>query len=1265
MKPRKAPRRSKPQYEMNEEIFRLLFDHHPLPMWMYDLETLAFLEVNIAAVEKYGYTRNEFLKMTLTDIRPSDDETRSLDSEARWRLELQHATEWRHTLRNGRIIDVEISSHTLAYQGRKAAFVIVQEVTERKDKQKVILDSEIRHRSLFENMLEGFAYCRMLFENEKPVDFEYLEVNNAFEKVTGLKNVVGKRATEVVPGIKESTPELFEIYGRLAQTRQPTRFEIYMNPLDRWLSISVYSAHHEYFASLVTDISERKRAELALREREHKYRSIFENVQDVYYEASIDGTIFEVSPSIEIMSEGQYHRNDLIGKSLYDFYSGVGERQAFLSVLNERGSVADFEVTLKNRDGSFIPCSISSKIQFDAQGNPKTIIGSMRNIAARKRAEEALSSSERRFRELFDGAPVGYHELDIKGRIVEVNNTELEMMGYKAEEMLNHGAWEFIVETDTSRKAIAAKIAGSIPTDSTYERTYLRRDGTTLQVLLTDRPLRNEAGNVVGIRSTVQDITKRKRMEEDLRELERRFREMLENINLIALTLDTNGIITFCNDYLLTLTGWSREEVINEDWFERFIPEGLTYVKPLYTQSIATSTLPPHSEGFVLTKGGELRTIEWNNTMLRNSVGIVVGSASIGEDVTAANRILERARQLAAIVETSEDAVIGETLEGVMTSWNKGAEKIFGYTEDEVLGQNINTLAPPGRKHEVQEHLDKIRKGEHVVHNDTVRRRKDGSDLFMSLTISPVLNTEGEVVAASAIGRDVTERKLAEEKIRQSEEQFRLIAENVADMIAVLDLDGRRVYNSPSYRSILGDPESLRGTDGFQEIHPEDVARVKQVFLETVRTGIGQRIEYRFLRKDGSERTIDSKGSVIRDDDGNIVHVVVVSRDVTEEKMLAAQFLRSQRMESIGTLAGGIAHDLNNVLAPIMMAIEVLRSKVSDQGGQRILSTIETSAQRGADIVRQVLAFGRGVKSDRILLQLKHVVNEVVKIAGETFPKSIDIIASIPRDLWTVSADPTQMHQVLLNMLVNARDAMPKGGTLTISAENIKLDEQYSLMHLEAKPRAYVSLSITDTGTGIPADIQAKIFEPFFTTKEIGKGTGLGLSTTLAIVRSHGGFIDLESGMGKGTTFRIYIPATGTASRATATSEEEELPTGSGELILIIDDEAAIREITKVTLQAYGYRAMTASDGAEGVALFAENKKDIKVVITDIMMPVMDGTATIAALKRISPEVKIIAASGMTTKGQVRTPSDSNVQALLTKPYTAEALLKALAGALR
>jgi len=751
--------------------------------------------------------------------------------------------------------------------------------------------------------------------------------------------------------------------------------------------------------------------------------------------------------------------------------------------------------------------------------------------------------------------------------------------------------------------------------------------------------------------------------ERALKESEERLRVLFESAPDGVFLTDLAGTFTDGNRTAEEIVGYKREELVGKSIFSLNLISRADIGK-------ATALLAKNALGKVYgpveftlcRKDGSRISVEVRTYPV--TIGGKTQVLGIARDITERKKAERELRLMAQTVESARDCISIADLQNRLLFVNDAFRTTYGYTTEELLGKDVSILRSPDSPTTVTDPIlhETLGGG---WHGEILNRRKDGSEFPVELWTSVVKDGSGNPVALVGVARSITERKAAEEHLRQSEEQFRLIAENVADMIAVMDLEGRRIYNSPAYKNILGDPESLKGTEGLLEIHPEDRERVNQVFLEAVRTGVGQRIEYRLVRPDGSVCNIDSKGSVIRDSDGKVFRVIVVSRDVTEEKRLAAQFLRAQRMESIGTLAGGIAHDLNNVLAPIMMAIEVLRSKIADPGGRNILNTIETSAKRGADIVRQVLAFGRGVEGDRILVQIKHVVNEVAKIACETFPKSIDIKTDVPRDLWTVSADPTQMHQVLLNMLVNARDAMPKGGILTISAENITVDETYSRMHLEAKPGAYVCLAIADSGTGIPADIREKIFEPFFTTKEIGMGTGLGLSTTLAIVRSHKGFINVYSEVGKGTTFRIYIPATGTGSGAAAAGEEADLPTGNGELILIIDDEAAIREITKETLQAHGYKAMTASNGAEGVAVYAENKNDINVVITDIMMPVMDGTAAILALKRIRPDVKIIAASGLTTKGQVTNPSDPNVQAFLTKPYTAEKLLIALAAALR
>jgi CheY-like chemotaxis protein len=371
--------------------------------------------------------------------------------------------------------------------------------------------------------------------------------------------------------------------------------------------------------------------------------------------------------------------------------------------------------------------------------------------------------------------------------------------------------------------------------------------------------------------------------------------------------------------------------------------------------------------------------------------------------------------------------------------------------------------------------------------------------------------------------------------------------------------------------------------------------------------------------------------------------------------------MRSQRMESIGTLAGGIAHDLNNILAPIMMSIQILKEKTFDVQAKDILKTIEASAVRGADVVRQVLSFARGVEGKRIDIQPKHLLREFAGIIKETFPKDIRLQFSIPNHTWMILGDPTQLHQILLNLCVNARDAMPQGGTLTIGVENCVLDEHYAAMNPEAKAGRYVQINVTDSGTGMTQKMLDKIFEPFFTTKDVGKGTGLGLSTVMAIAKSHKGFVNVDSEPGKGTTFRVFLPALKMSARLVKpTSAKAGLPRGNGETILVVDDEASIRSVTESTLNTFGYQVLTAANGDEAITIYAGHKNKIAVVLTDMAMPVMNGAVVVQALKKINPKVKILVASGRHAKSSLTPASQTKVKGFLRKPYTAETLLKTL-----
>ena len=437
-----------------------------------------------------------------------------------------------------------------------------------------------------------------------------------------------------------------------------------------------------------------------------------------------------------------------------------------------------------------------------------------------------------------------------------------------------------------------------------------------------------------------------------------------------------------------------------------------------------------------------------------------------------------------------------------------------------------------------------------------------------------------------------------------------------------------------------------------------------EVFVAYAHCGVIRERECTYVRKDGSRVSVSLNVTAMLDEEGQITGFLSVVTDITEKKKLEQQFLRSQRIESVGTLAGGIAHDLNNVLTPILMSIELLRLTSTNERTNTILTGIEGSAKRGADLVRQILTFARGVEGKRTELCARKLIKDIRQFVQDTFPKNIYCVSTLPDDLPSFLGDPTQLHQILLNLCVNARDAMPTGGTLAITAGSVVMDEAAAAVQMDAKPGTYVTISVSDTGTGIPPEVVDKIFDPFFTTKEIGKGTGLGLSTVLSITKSHGGFITVSSEPNQETSFTIFLPAvphTGSSSGSTPPpAEEQPIPHGRGELILIVDDEEAIRTTTRQTLEAMDYRTLVAADGAEAVALYTQHNAEIAVVLTDMMMPVMDGPTTIRMLQCINPDVKIIAASGVSHLGGPAKVAEMGVRHFLPKPYSAQTVMTTL-----
>lgn len=509
----------------------------------------------------------------------------------------------------------------------------------------------------------------------------------------------------------------------------------------------------------------------------------------------------------------------------------------------------------------------------------------------------------------------------------------------------------------------------------------------------------------------------------------------------------------------------------------------------------------------------------------------------------------------------------------------------------------------------------------------------------------------------------LAERERALVRLRESEERLRMATEAAQMGTWIRDIATNGLTWSPTLERLMGyQPGTFPGTDAaFRELLHPDSVETFAASQARARSGDGFfQAELHFRLRDGRERWGLIRGSAVRDNQGRLVRVIGVDMDITERKTLEAQFLRSQRLEGIGSLASGIAHDLNNIFAPILMTAPLLRESLKDSEDGAMLETIETCAKRGAEITRQLLTFARGTPEARVPLPFRHLLREVEKIVRETFPRDIHLHLEVAPDLWPVMGDATQLHQVLINLCINSRDAMPDGGSLKVTARNVHVDPSFASMVAGGKPGCYVCLNVADTGMGIAPEHLDRIFDPFFSTKEIGKGTGLGLASVLGIVRGHGGFIHVVSELRQGTTFHLYFP-TSDPVRPAPEASRPAVPRGCGQGVLVVDDEDPIRQSMRRALEELGYTVFVATHGADALSVLQMNRNRIHAVITDMMMPVMSGPALVHALKQGSVEIPILGMTGLPERHGIRGLDFALLSGLLTKPFPVETLARALA----
>jgi len=501
----------------------------------------------------------------------------------------------------------------------------------------------------------------------------------------------------------------------------------------------------------------------------------------------------------------------------------------------------------------------------------------------------------------------------------------------------------------------------------------------------------------------------------------------------------------------------------------------------------------------------------------------------------------------------------------------------------------------------------------------------------------------------------------------EREQLFRLISENAADMIAVVDANGKRLYNSPAYERILGySQEELQSTSALEQVHPDDRARVEEAAREARAGGVGRNIEYRMRHKNGTWRVMESTASTVRDAQGKVETLIIVNRDITDRRHLEEQFRQSQKMEAVGRLSGGVAHDFNNLLGVIIGYAEFLQERLDGADPLRAsVDEILNAGKRAASLTRQLLAFSRQQVLDPKVLDLKSVVTDMEKLLRRLIGEDIELTTVLDPELGKVKADQGQLEQVVMNLAVNARDAMPQGGKLIIRVENTVLDQDYVRRYpYPVQPGPYVLLLVSDTGIGMDPETKARAFEPFFTTKEKGKGTGLGLSTVYGVVKQSGGYIDIDSAPGAGTTFKIYLPRVHQEAPAEKRSTEASGERRGNETILVAEDETSLRTLTCATLESRGYKVLQAKDGLEALEVSRKHGGTIELLLTDIVMPGMGGRALAEELGRERKEIRIVYMSGYTGQAVGSQGPVEPGSFYLHKPFTKQALTEKIREAL-
>ena len=1158
-----------------------------------DADTGRVRDASPSLMALLGLSRGDIFGKTVGELRPFKDVAsnqsvleRLLGNGHVWHQALPLATS------DDRQLAVELIGNVCQAGGKNMIQCRIRDITARKLAEETLRESEERYRGLFEHMVEGYAYCKMIFENGEPRDWTYLAVNPMFEKLTGLKGVAGKRVTEVIPRFAETDSELFKIYARVSLTSKAERFEFFVQALQQWFDISVYSPEKEFFVAVFDVITDRKRAENDLRKLNRALRLISLCNQELV-RATDEAALLQAVCRLAVEQGG--YRLAWVGFAEQDEAKSVrpaaqaGFEDGYLDTVNitwadverGRGPVGTAIRTAKTvrvpdslTDPTFAPWRVEASQHGYASCialplitedrcigaltlyaakpdafDPEEIellnetaadlaygINALRHRAERMRAMEALRESERRFQTLADISPVGIFRTNTQGRTTFVNPQWCAIAGLPAADALGDGWLRAVHPEDRAKLAQDWQAATRGQSTSRTDYRFLHPDGTITWVMGQAVPEKDDAGCVGGYVGTITDITERKGAENALRASQQLMEAIINSIPASVFWKDKNLRYLGCNAAFAHDAGLAEpKDLIGKDDYQMVWRDQAELYRDDDRKVIESGRSKLLIEEPQTTPEGKVINLLTSKLPLHNAQGEITGLLGVYFDITGRKRMEESQSRLATAVEQAAETIIITDLLGTIVYANPAFEKSSGYTRAEALGQNPRLLKSGKQDAEFYRRMwETIGRGD-IWSGHLVNRRKDGALYAEEATISPV-----------------------------------------------------------------------------------------------------------------------------RDAEGKVINYVAVKRDVTRERQLEAQMQQAQKMEAIGQLASGVAHDFNNILGVIIGYSDLLISDLDPESPFRnFVEEIQAAAERASGLTRQLLLFSRKQKVEPVVLDLNDAVKDLDKMLRRLIGEHIEMTVTPGKDLGHIQADPGHVGQVLMNLVINARDAMPDGGKLTIATRNVALGETRPPARCRLAPGDYVMLSVSDTGIGMTPEVKARLFEALFTTKPAGKGTGLGLATCQTIVQQSGGCIDVESEAGQGATFKIYFPRVDkpleTAARSAQTGP---LPRGK-ETLLLVEDEPSVRHLAANVLEIQGYTVLRANNGQEALNLVqSHNNPPIRLVVTDIVMPRMGGKMMADWLKTIYPDLKILFTSGYTDDPLAQQGVLEPGVAFLPKPYAPAVLAR-------